>query len=290
MTVLRAALLTLMVLVVPLARPVPLRAAVQTDEIAKHKINIAGRERMLVQRMAMLTCLAGTGVQSQSALARAAAASAQFDTVLTALRHGDPAQNLPPETNPQIQEQLLEVQSLWDGYRAAVERYIAEGHDNDLRAIHGRADPLMEAMNTAVQQMDHAYSGGLVAAEIANTINVAGGQRMLLMKLVKEICMAGRGYDVNGDRARLARTMDTFATRLDALQQGNAKTGVIAPPSFEIEMQLELVRIIWDWMGIPLGAALGGLLSDQEKLSELLYHVEVALQEMNAAVVMYEAY
>ena len=58
-------------------------------EAAKRKINLAGRQRMLSQRMAMLACMADSDVQTENALARADAAHDLFDRTLQGLRFGD---------------------------------------------------------------------------------------------------------------------------------------------------------------------------------------------------------
>lgn len=257
-------------------------------EAATRKINLAGRQRMLSQRMAMLACMADSDVQTESALDRAQAAHDLFDRTLRGLRFGDEEQGLPVETVPEVLDSLAVVDDLWAPYGKAVERYVSQGHSATLRAIHARNPPVLVNMNAAVGVMERLYGEGLIAPDLATALNVAGRQRMLLMKALKEACMVGRGIAPEEDRKALLSTVALFSSSLYKLRSGNAWDGIIPPPTFEVDMQLELVQAVWDWMDPRLRAIAEGEPVDKGVLSELLYHGEVALREMNEAVFLYE--
>ncbi len=257
-------------------------------EAAKRKINLAGRQRMLSQRMAMLTCMAEAGVQADSARERARSAHALFSRTHEGLRFGDEGQGLPVEQTMEMLDALAAVDMLWRGYGLAVESYVLEGDAKALRVIHARNPAVLKTMNDAVGQMETVYGEGLIAPELATAINVAGRQRMLIMKALKEACMIGRGFDPDGDRKALQGTIALFGTSLYKLRVGNAWDGIIAPPTFEVDMQLELVQAVWDWMEPHLKQIASGAQADTALLSQLLYHGEVVLNEMNAAVALYE--
>ncbi|PJE26998.1 Type IV pili methyl-accepting chemotaxis transducer N-term [Pseudooceanicola antarcticus] len=269
--------------IAPLLAATPLSASE-----AKHKINLAGRQRMLSQRMAMLSCMADSDVQAESAVARAGGAFALFDQTLNGLRFGDAEHGLSTEKNMEMLDALAAVDLLWQGYGRAVEGYVTGGEAASLRVIHARNPAVLKTMNDAVGLMERLYGEGLIAPDLAAAINVAGRQRMLIMKALKEACMVGRGFDPEGDRRALQGTIALFSSSLYKLRVGNAWDGIIAPPSFEIDMQLELVQAVWDWMEPYLKEIAAGGPADPARLSELLYHGEVALREMNVAVGLYE--
>lgn len=278
-----------LVLPVVAGAPGPLHAASASEmEGAKRKINLAGRQRMLAQRMAMLSCMAGSGVQHDSALTRAGAAHDLFAKSLKGLRFGDSEQGLPVETHPEVLLSLDVVDGLWTGYGAAVADYVRSDSPSTLRSIHARNMPVLVKMNDSVTLIETLYAEGTVDPEIATALNIAGRQRMLLMKALKEACMVGRGYAPDADREELHKTISLFSSSLYKLRLGNAWDGIIAPPTFEVDMQLELVQAIWDWMEPYLKEVAAGGEVDAERLSELLYHGEVALTEMNVAVWLYE--
>ena len=282
--------LTLLVFdLLPVLSVAPLLAATPVSaQEAKHKINLAGRQRMLSQRMAMLSCMADSGVQTESAIARAGGAHALFDRTLDGLRFGDAEIGLSTEQDMQMLDALAAVDMLWKGYGRAVQGYVTGNEPTALRVIHARNPAVLKTMNEAVGMMEQLYGEGLIDAELATAINVAGRQRMLIMKALKEACMVGRGFDPAGDRKALQGTIALFGSSLYKLRVGNAWDGIIAPPNFEIDMQLELVQAVWDWMEPHLKEIAAGDPPDPARLSELLYHGEVALREMNAAVSLYE--
>ena len=267
------------------ARAAPLIGA----EAAKRKINLAGRQRMLSQRMAMLACMADSDVQTESALARAQAAHDLFDRTLRGLRFGDEAQGLPVETEPEVLDSLAVVDGLWGTYGKAVERYVGQGRASTLRAIRARNPLVLANMNASVGVMERLYGDGLIAPELATALNIAGRQRMLIMKALKEACMVGRGIAPEEDRKALLSTVARFSSNLYKLRAGNAWDGIIPPPTFEVDMQLELVQAIWDWMDPILRQIAEGGPVETAQLSRLLYHGEVALREMNQAVTLYES-
>lgn len=257
-------------------------------EAAKRKINLAGRQRMLSQRIAMLSCMAHSGVNVQDSLAKAQSAVALFDRTLTGLRSGDPEQGLAVELDTEVLRALAVVDRLWRGYGAVAGQFIQMPDDVMLRLIRNRNIPVLREMNSAVGVMERVYGEGVVAPEIAVALNYAGRQRMLIMKAVKEACMLGRGYGVTEDQDSLTGTVSLFENSLFKLQNGNSWDGIIPPPSFEVVVQLELVELIWSWMGERFDQIADTGEASPELLTQLFYHAEVALMEMNAAVSFYE--
>lgn len=284
-------LFVLLCLSVMLAPTGAVLAAAETSgaiEAAKRKINLAGRQRMLSQRIAMMSCLAQSGVQVETSLTAGRAAADLFDRTLDGLLLGDEGQGLSMEVHPDVLTGLQKVDALWLGYLASIDAFLDGPDDGHLRLIHARNGAVLTTMNRAVGTIEQVYGDGVVSPEIAAALNVAGRQRMLIMKAMKEACMITQGYAATEDRKNLSKTVSLFDTSLYKLREGNVWDQIIAPPSFEIEMQLELVQMIWDWMSPRLKAISQGDAVDTAALLAMAYHAEVALTEMNTAVWLYE--
>ncbi|MGF1445366.1 MAG: type IV pili methyl-accepting chemotaxis transducer N-terminal domain-containing protein, partial [Pikeienuella sp.] len=81
----------------------PAQAAPTAAE-ARRAINLAGRQRMLSQRMARATFYTRLGVEPSRHLEMLTAASALFDTTLAGLRDGSEDLGLATEESPRVLE------------------------------------------------------------------------------------------------------------------------------------------------------------------------------------------
>lgn len=128
-------------------------------------INLAGRQRMLVQ-----TLVRGALVQAQEpteANRQALAETmASFDTTLTALRFGGPAPYLPgrtvvvpPPSDAETIARLDEVIRQWSGFRPYVETLLVATPGDPvftqaLAELNERSDPLLAAADAAVRSFE----------------------------------------------------------------------------------------------------------------------------------------
>lgn len=78
----------------------------------------------------------------------------------------------------------------------------------------------------------------------ANTINLAGRQRMLSQKMSKEIELANAG-DAAALKA-MQETQATFGKTLDGLLTGSEDMGLAAPGNAAIEKELKATKALWD--------------------------------------------
>ncbi|MHC9234223.1 type IV pili methyl-accepting chemotaxis transducer N-terminal domain-containing protein [Pseudooceanicola sp. 502str34] len=268
--------------------PAPLSAAEgSAAELAKYKINIAGRQRMLSQRIAKSVCLNRIGASAELQAHQARTAILEFDKVLAGLRHGDAELKLEAEVNPEIAAQLDHVGTLWLAYRAAAEALLA-GDAGQVGAFVQGAGEVLVAMNKAVGLMDKAYGAGLIHPDLAHAINVAGRQRMLSQKALKEYCFT----ELPGapeSRGDLGQTVASFDAALTALIQGDPAQNILLPPTWELMAQLEGVGSIWARVKPELDRVAAGGVPERAELSGFLSDTEALLKEMNSAVWMYES-
>lgn len=120
-------------------------------------INLAGRQRMLVQQMTRLAGEAGPAPEDLPALSQAAAA---FEQTLHALENGgaltypsDSRQQVevPKTPDPRILEQLARVDTAWQRYRPALDRLVAGPSAARAAALRGEATLLTMTTERAVQ-------------------------------------------------------------------------------------------------------------------------------------------
>lgn len=265
----------------------------QTDEAneAKHRVDIAGRQRMLSQRMTKAACFIVMGVDVEAQKTALKAAMDTFARTRKALEIGDEEMGLSIENNPAVLVELAKVDDDWITYSALLDG-IFDGTTTDagsLAAIDAEGSNLLYEMNTAVGVISSKYGAKLeeLPAMLATTINLAGRQRMFTQKAAKEACLIEAGVDPEGNIAHLTETLSYFNATLEALQVGLAGT-VASPPNDEIKAKLQEVRDLWT----PVNEILTGMtqasgLTDVEKLA-VATGVDKVLKVMDEAVHLYD--
>lgn len=88
-------------------------------------VNVAGRQRMLTQRMSKDILLLAIKVDTEAARKDLKWAKDLFEKSLKGLLDGDPTMNLPGTTNADIRLQLGQVSSEWKSFGALVDEVLA---------------------------------------------------------------------------------------------------------------------------------------------------------------------
>lgn len=116
-------------------------------------INIAGRQRMLSQRMAKEYCeVAAGGENSEAARTNLAETMALFEASHVSLRDGNPMDKIVSPPTAEISAKLKEVEALWTELKPVIEAVVngstptAEG----LALVAENNNPLLRTMNEAV--------------------------------------------------------------------------------------------------------------------------------------------
>lgn len=258
-------------------------------ELAKRRINMAGRQRMLSQRAARQICAAQAGIDPVASRAAALQTVETFESVLHALRKGG-VDGLRPETDQTTADLLTEVVWLWQPYGTAIRNLSAGAPGGKLARVRELNTGVLRTMNSAVQAMEAAMGGGAVSSELARAINVAGRQRMLIERGMMWACMQTVNDQPAEDAAEIRKTIDLFAQSLQDLRFGNETAGLIAPPAWEIEAQLELVAGLWAEIAPDLEGAAEGRVIGADALGLLMVRGEALVEMMNEAVWMYETF
>ncbi len=115
-----------------------------------HTVNIAGRQRMLTQKMTKEKLLILKGYKEYEP--KLAKSVKLFDTSLTALIKGDKSQNITKPTNKKIINQLKVVSELWEKLKPLYEK--KKNSAKELATIITKNEVLLEEMNNMVKMAE----------------------------------------------------------------------------------------------------------------------------------------
>jgi hypothetical protein len=209
-------------------------------------INLAGKQRMLTQKMSKESLLVALEIDKDANLAELKKTRDLFDKTLNGLTDGDAESGLEATKKPKIREQLDAVRKLWTDFDAAVTGVAGEGATPERIAVIADSNvPLLEEMDKAVKFYETDATGSGVNPALAVAVNLAGRQRMLTQKMSKEFFLVAYGYEKEAAKKSLSGTVATFDSTLSGLIDGNASVGLSPAPTAEIKAQLEKVKSLW---------------------------------------------
>jgi|TARA_B100000315_G_scaffold192929_1_gene183372 hypothetical protein len=254
-------------------------------------INLAGKQRMLTQKMTKEFLLFALEVDQAKNLRSLRATRNLFDRTLKGLRHGDLELGLPPTRKPSIIKSLDKVKRLWSKFDAAISATIRSG------AIDGKQFtsvarfnlPLLAAMDESVNSFEGDAKKRGVDPALATAINISGRQRMLTQKMSKEFLFIVYGFEADKNRKRLNATVGFFERALDGLLAGDAEMGLPPPPSKKIAAQLARVKRHWNSFLPLLAKVIEGSTVAASVVREVAARNLSLLRAMNKTVNMYEA-
>ncbi|MEM0928520.1 MAG: type IV pili methyl-accepting chemotaxis transducer N-terminal domain-containing protein [Pseudomonadota bacterium] len=264
----------------------PVTAAEEVSD-AKTRINLAGRQRMLSQKMAKATCFGLVERGNYEHLTELSDARETFDLTLAALVEGNSGLSLYAEKHDTIVEALADVRDLWSPFREAVVDILDSGRvrGSHLDVVDGANMPVLVRMNETVGLIATTYSSdGDVDPIRGQTINVAGRQRMLSQKMAKEFCLIAAGIDEDANRTALQATMTQFETALASLIAG---TDGLETPNPAIGSRLERVGKIYDRAKEAYTNTLLGEAPTVDELGTVANQSNRILREMNQIVFAY---
>ncbi len=129
---------------------------------AGRAINLAGRQRMLTQKLAkeifIAHSLAGDPKRADNLnlmLTDIKKTASLFNTTLNGLLHGNKRQGLTPVAGSNTRRQLLEVKKMWRKFNAAIQTFVkakpnTPSYNIAMRIIQHNNVPLLKTMNKAV--------------------------------------------------------------------------------------------------------------------------------------------
>jgi hypothetical protein len=258
-------------------------AVAQVGKQMAVKINLSGKQRMLIQKMSKEAVFASLGINTEQNKKNLSSSIALFEETLAGLQNGNSQLALSKTDDQEIGAQLDKVQQLWNEFKPNLEKIISNGDDKAALANIAQMNlPLLFAMDKVVAS--YAQNSGSNLSDLATVLNLSGKQRMLTQKMTKELSLVAKGLDESENRVKLHTTMQLFDQTLKGLLKGDKDLDLPETTDDVIRKQLTVVQGYWNDLK-PLIEAVDTSNQSLQKVGQLNLTV---LHEMDKAVKMYE--
>ena len=262
----------------------PLFAAqkLTTKELAR-SINLAGKQRMLTQKMTKEALLVNAGIDKAKNLARLKKSRALFDKTLKGLMHGDAELGLKPCANPHVQQMLHEVQKVWRPFDADIRKVIQGKATKETYAAIAKENlTVLQKMHRTVTE--YVAQSKKSSSKRAQAINLSGKERMLTQRMAKDLLLIAQNIDAKKSREDLKRTSAEFEAILHGLQKGDKKLGLVATKLPAIQKDLTEAQTLWQKLKPTFDKAI----KDPKVMRQTVSNLDRLLIVMNRAVGKYE--
>jgi len=180
-------------------------------------INLAGKQRMLTQKMSKEALLIIKGIEIEKNKQQLKETIALFDLTLKGLKNGNDTLQLPQTEEKEILKHIEEGTKLWNLFKIFLDK-IVEGNANKetLKAVEIANMPLLKVMDRIVHLYEKKYKSKR-DPNIAKTINISGKERMLIQKMTKELLLIANNIKSDTYIKSLQSGGKLFQTRLSNL-------------------------------------------------------------------------
>lgn len=215
------------------------------------KLNIAGKQRALAERIGKAACFSHLAAEMEYHRDLQVSSAEEFRTALRTLAKGDDELGVTEERNEAVLDGVDRVRSTWVDLERALIAFngTALPEKRQFVAVVETTFDLREEADNLVQI--YLKENGKVEedeANLANTINLAGRQRMLIQHASLDVCLLALRFDVAETRRDLGETLDLFDATLEQLIEGDEAAGIVPPVNSKHKHQLERVRNFWRLM------------------------------------------
>jgi len=203
-------------------------------------INLAGKQRMLTQKMSKEALLIIKGIKVKQNQQHLKETIALFDATLKGLRDGDPQRKLPPTSDSKILHEIDRGDKLWHLFKKFLNK-VVEGHADQetLKAVEIANMPLLKVMNNIVKLYEKKYTSDL-SPNVAKTINLAGRERMLIQKMTKELLLIANNSQSDAYIKSLQGDGRLFQEKLSELMDEEAH---IQDP--KLAQRIQRIQSLW---------------------------------------------
>ncbi len=266
--------------------------ALPTAEQYGKIINIAGRQRMLTQKMTKQAAEISLGINASRNRLIMRSDLNLFDSALKSLVSGNPENGMPAAEGADIIAQLDKVKEIWQQFRKPIQTII-DGAVLDKAALK-QADEIgltllkesNQAVKLFVEQSKQVMGDG--KSSFATAVNLAGRQRMLSQKMTKEFLLIALGVDDTGNRSKLSATYQLFDKTHLGLKSGDEELGLVKSDNPKIAGFLSKVDRVWQHFLPRMESVSQGSKPLQEDLNIVANYNLQLLINCNEAVKLYE--
>jgi len=253
----------------------------------KHLINLAGKQRMLTQRVSKLSIECALNLRDKSCK-MLNNFTTLYERTLNGFLNGDKELELEPSKNSDEIAKIEHLQKLWKPFKNSVEK-VEKTHGKDKKALDyilSNNEELLKESNNLVTIFvkNSSKDVNYIEKALLKIVNIAGRERMLTQKMTKEYLQQKELNNTNAYK-KMKKTMTLFENSLNDLINGNKQEGMPKVTNLEIKKQLQKVKKIWSKLK-PL------YLKQEPSKKELILLLKanpILLKEMNKAVYMIDS-
>jgi hypothetical protein len=267
---------------------IPMLIFAMSDKELAHAINLAGKQRMLTQKMSKEALLIFIGIDVQKNAKALKDTSKLFDKTLNGLLNGDKELGLVKSNNKEIEAKLKDVQKLWKPFSKKIEDVASFKNltDKTFEYIDKNNLPLLKTMNEAVTLYTKLGDSKTSKLKMANDINLAGKQRMLTQKIAKDLLLYQAKINPKRALKSLNESVKLFDETLNGLYNGDKKLNLRGTKLPKIVKQLDIVK--QNWLEVkPLIKKAIKEKGNQDLTKEVIAKLDETKVQMNKAVELY---
>jgi len=258
-----------------------------SDKELANSINLAGKERMLTQKMSKEALLIKLGIDEQKNAKELKKSAELFDKILKGLKNGDKALGLVATKDKNIQQHLKGVDAQWQAFYKNIKKIYSLSKDESAYAyVKENNLVLLEDMNKAVSMYAKLSSNGGNKLKMANDINKAGKERMLTQMIAKDMLMYQANMDAKAKLKSLNNSLKLFDKTLNGLYSGDKDLNLVGTKLPKIRKQLDVVKNSWSKAKELIPKAIEDK-GNKELTKNLISCLDKTAIEMNRAVDIY---
>jgi hypothetical protein len=246
-------------------------------------INLAGKQRMLSQKITKEAFLVKAGIEKTKNLKKLQKSRDLFHKTLNGLMKGDRDLKLKACKNLEVQNQLKIVKKLWKSFDENVQKVLHNKATKDTyKQLQLRNLTLLKEMNSAVSMYVGQSREG--SSKRAQAINLSGKERMLTQKMAKDLLLISQNFNVEKNSKDLKKTWQLFEKILLGLQKGDKSLKLEGTKLPKIKKQLKVGEKLWR----EIKPTFQKSIHSKKLLNQTISKLDTLLVEMNKAVKLFE--
>jgi len=214
---------------------------------SKRLINLAGKQRMLTQRISKLAIECGLRLIPDSCI-RLEKFVKLYKKTLLGFKNGDKELGLEAQKDPKVLTQIDKLLKIWKPFAdSAMKVQNSYGKDKEaLEYILAHNEELLKESNHLVEIFDAISQKEANYIEVAqiSLVDMAGRQRMLTQKMTKELLSILNMHKSNYSK-KVEESVKLFDDSLKVLINGSKLYGLPKVTNQKIKVQLEKTRAMW---------------------------------------------
>ncbi|NEW61066.1 hypothetical protein GSY74_07200 [Sulfurovum sp. bin170] len=262
-------------------------------------INLAGKQRMLTQKMGKTLLFASNDFKKKEYIADFKKSQKLFTETLNGLFYGSKILELTGTKLPQITTQLKEVDTLWKAHQPILKKAMA---GKEMKQAIAGLDNILVEMNKGVfiytqsvnRQKQRARFASLISSFMSKSntlkkrVNLSGRQRMLTQRMTKLAILVSSNINKQDNAKKLIKFSNLYNKTLMAFRDGDAEMGCIPSNGKEIKEQISIIEKEWNIFYEKAKLVADGKDKDGQALDYMISKNENLLKISNELVKKYE--